>query len=248
MSGWIKLHRSLLEWEWYDDANVMRLFLHCLLKANHKDKMWRGVLIKRGTFITGLEVLSLETGLSLSKIRTALSKLESTGEIASKKTNKGTTINLMKYDIYQSSDDADDKPIANQMTNQSQTRSQTDRKQIATTKNDKNEKEVKNTTPERAEKPKFIPPTIQEFIAYMQKALPEINPEWTPERITRACNVQFDTYVDQAWHTGGPKPRKIKIWGTTAKNSMKHLKPWNFGSAPKQQMPLPSNVSEYMGD
>ena len=99
-----------------------------------------------------------------------------------------------------------------------------------------------------AEKSKFIPPTIQEFIAYMQKALPEINPEWTPERITRACNVQFDTYVDQAWHTGGSKPRKIKIWGTTAKNSMKHLKPWNFGSAPKQQMSLPPNVSEYMGD
>jgi hypothetical protein len=38
MSGWIKIHRSILEWEWYEDTNTFRLFMHLILKANHKDR------------------------------------------------------------------------------------------------------------------------------------------------------------------------------------------------------------------
>ena len=41
-AGYIKLHRKLLEWEWYSDTNVKIVFLHCLLMANHDDTKWRG--------------------------------------------------------------------------------------------------------------------------------------------------------------------------------------------------------------
>lgn len=47
MSGWIKLHRKLLDWEWYSDTNCRLLFIHCLLKANFEDTKWRGVDIKK---------------------------------------------------------------------------------------------------------------------------------------------------------------------------------------------------------
>ena len=30
MTGWIKLHRSLLEWEWYDDVNTKCLWI-CII-------------------------------------------------------------------------------------------------------------------------------------------------------------------------------------------------------------------------
>ena len=40
MSGWIKIHRQILEWEWYSDTNTFRVFLHLLLKANHKEKKY----------------------------------------------------------------------------------------------------------------------------------------------------------------------------------------------------------------
>ena len=40
MEGWVKLHRKFLEWEWYDKSETVHLFLHCLLKANHKDKSY----------------------------------------------------------------------------------------------------------------------------------------------------------------------------------------------------------------
>ena len=33
-TGWISLYRKFTEWEWYTDANTMRVFLHLLLKAN----------------------------------------------------------------------------------------------------------------------------------------------------------------------------------------------------------------------
>ena len=46
--GWVKLHRQLLDWEWYTDINTKVVFLHCLIKANWEDKRWRGVVIKRG--------------------------------------------------------------------------------------------------------------------------------------------------------------------------------------------------------
>ena len=57
-NGWIKIHRQIIEWEWYDEPNVMRLFLHLLLKANHKDKNYRGKVIKKGMLLTGRDLPS----------------------------------------------------------------------------------------------------------------------------------------------------------------------------------------------
>jgi len=53
-NGWIKIHRKLLDWEWYDEPNTFRLFLHLLLKANHKPRNYRGVIIETGQVVTGL--------------------------------------------------------------------------------------------------------------------------------------------------------------------------------------------------
>ncbi|MDB4498301.1 hypothetical protein N9251_03060 [Gammaproteobacteria bacterium] len=135
-TGWIKLHRSLLDWEWYDDVNVKVLFLHCTLKANHTEKQWRGVTIERGQFYTSLESLSKETKLTTQQLRTALKKLESTGEITSKQHAKARMITVIGYDSYQSD---------NKVTNKEVTRNQQgSNKEVTTTKNEKNIKNEKN--------------------------------------------------------------------------------------------------------
>ena len=100
-TGWIKLHRQLLDWEWYDDINVCRLFTHCLLRANHKPKKWKGKTISRGQFWTSLDTLSAETGLSKKQIRVAFDKLKSTGEVASKGQATGRMVTIVNYDSYQ---------------------------------------------------------------------------------------------------------------------------------------------------
>ena len=131
--GWIKLHRSLLDWEWYDDVNVTRLFLHCLFKANHKDKKYRGSVVQRGTFLTGRDLLAVETGLSVRQVRTSLSKLKSTNELTIKTSRQGTVIEVVNYDRFQ------DAP--NKATNERPTSDQ----QATSNKNDKKEKNDKNT-------------------------------------------------------------------------------------------------------
>ena len=101
MEGWIKIHRKILEWEWYDDINTKVLFFHLLLTANHKEKKWRGQIIQRGQKITSISHLAKETGLTCQQIRTSLNKLKTTNEITTKVTNKYTLVNIEKYSDYQ---------------------------------------------------------------------------------------------------------------------------------------------------
>ena len=144
MEGWIKLHRKMINWEWYQDKNVKELFIHLLLTVNHKDKKWQGIEVKRGQRITSLEHLSNEINLSIMQIRTALNKLKLTNEITVKTTNKYTVITIVKYSNYQCQDVIDNKQNNIQDNNQITNEQQTNNKQITTNKNDKNIKNEKN--------------------------------------------------------------------------------------------------------
>ena len=136
MNGFIKLHRQLIDWEWYSDINVCRLFIHCLLRANHKEKKWHGKTILKGSFITSYENLSIETGLTVRQVRTALDKLKMTGELTHKGQAQYSIITINNWDKFQEND----KQVDNLMTNERQTND----KQMTTNKNDKNEKNDKN--------------------------------------------------------------------------------------------------------
>ena len=133
MEGYIKLYRQVMRWEWYDDANTFRLFIHLLLKANYEDAQWRGLTIKRGQLFTSIGHLSHELKLSDKAIRIALDKLIKTKEVASKGASNGTTITICKYDSYQS--------IFN---TEGQTEGQTKGKRGATNNKNNNNKEIKN--------------------------------------------------------------------------------------------------------
>jgi hypothetical protein len=101
MNGWIKLYRKFTNWEWFKDINTCHLFIYCLLKANIKDTTWRGQAIKRGQFITSLNSLSHETGLTIRQVRTALEKLEMTNELTNLSSPQNTVITIKKYNQYQ---------------------------------------------------------------------------------------------------------------------------------------------------
>lgn len=104
LSGYIKLHRSLLDWCWHDDPATGWLFVNLLLMANHIPSEWRGVEIDRGQVLTGRKALSEQTGLSEQTIRTSLNRLKSTSEITINSTNKFSLITIVNYDKFQNYD------------------------------------------------------------------------------------------------------------------------------------------------
>lgn len=101
MEGFIVLHRKLLEWGWYDDTNMVRLWVHLLLMANFREKSWHGQIIKRGQFVTNREELARQTGLSVQEVRTCLDRLIECGCITKRATSKYTMITICKYGDYQ---------------------------------------------------------------------------------------------------------------------------------------------------
>lgn len=146
---WIKIFPyRLLEWEWYDDLYMFRLFMHLLLKANYRDKEWHGTIIKRGQLVTSLGHLSTETGLSYRNVRTCLDKLEKTGEIVRQATNKFTIITVCKYGKYQQAPADERQTTDKQTTNKRQPND----KQLTTTIDNKSirDKDISSTDVEDA--------------------------------------------------------------------------------------------------
>ena len=111
LNGYIKLFRKLIRWGWYQDSVVKDLFLHCLICASYKDFEWMGMELKAGQFITGRKKLAEELGFSEQQIRTAISKLESTGEISIFSTNKYSIITVTNWENYQG--DSNEQPTEN---------------------------------------------------------------------------------------------------------------------------------------
>lgn len=134
--GFIKLHRKLLDWEWFDDANTLKLFLYCLLRANWESGSWHGISYLPGQFITSLPTLATETGLTVQQIRTALKHLKSTGELTDKSYTKYRIITVNNWCEYQ----GDNRQTNRQLTDNQQTTN----RQLTADKNNKELKERKN--------------------------------------------------------------------------------------------------------
>lgn len=109
--NWIKLFTKFTTWEWYKDQNTKSLFIHCLLKANWKEAKFMGETIPRGSFVTSIDSLVKELGLSVQEIRTALKHLISTGELTSKSTNKYRIITVVNYEMYQQVNKQPNSPL-----------------------------------------------------------------------------------------------------------------------------------------
>lgn len=96
--GFVKLPRNIVSWRWYTDANVLRLYIHLMIKANFADADWKNETIKKGQVVTGRKKLAEELEMSENSVRGALEKLKASGDISIKSTNKYSVITLLKWD------------------------------------------------------------------------------------------------------------------------------------------------------
>lgn len=142
--GYVKVFRTFLDWQWFQKPEMVQLWLYMLLKANHQENEWQGMVIGKGQLFVGRNKIQAETGLSEQTIKTCLKRLKSTGEITTKSTNRGTLITIVKWDDFQ-----DDISQSNQLINHQPKRQVTNdqpttNQQVTTNKNEKNEKNEKN--------------------------------------------------------------------------------------------------------
>jgi len=139
--GWIKLHRQILEWEWYTETNTFALFMHLLLTCNFKSTNWRGIELEAGETIKGIRKLSEETKLSLQNVRTAIKHLKSTGELTERQHGKHRILKLKNYTKYQL-----DNTETNKKLTSCQHSANTEVTHDKERKNVKNEKKVSEDT------------------------------------------------------------------------------------------------------
>ena len=112
-NGWIKIHRKLIDWGWYDDPYTKAVFLDLLLRAVWEHSEYRGIKLDPGDVIVGRQAMAKRLGISEQNVRTALNHLKSTNEITSKSTNRFTVVTIVKWRDYQVFDYE-----TNQQTNQ----------------------------------------------------------------------------------------------------------------------------------
>ena len=106
MQGYIKLHRKILDNGVFVDAELLKVFVWCILKANTTPNVVYGRKVDVGEFITGRITASEELHLKPSTIYKRLQKLKSQGYINISSNTKNSLISVINYKSYQ----LDDKP------------------------------------------------------------------------------------------------------------------------------------------
>jgi len=108
-SGFIVLHRKLINSQVWLNDGLLKLFLWCLLKANHKDK-WvpvntgRGssqVKIKRGQFLFGRKTAAKELKMKPATVYSRMQKLQNMQNISMQSSSHYSVVTVCNYNSYQ---------------------------------------------------------------------------------------------------------------------------------------------------
>ena len=218
-SGWIKLHRKILDcFIWQDKPyDKARAWIDLLLIAMHHDKKMliddEVVIIQRGSFMTSIVKLADRWGWSRNKVVRYLDMLESEQMLNTKRTPKGTLITIVKYDDYQlidmpceSTNESTDG-ATNETPNESTDGATDESADESQNKNIKNNKNVKNEKKERKGQAVYYPNdelldnAFREYVTMRNKIKKPIT---TKQCLTRAMNT-----LDKL--SGGDNDLAIKI-------------------------------------
>lgn len=199
----------MLTWEWYHDPVCFSVFIHVLLTANHEARKWQGQSISAGQTVVSLGKMAHTLGFGVQRIRTAIDKLKSTGEITSSGTNKYTLITVVNWGKYQC-----DNMQANEQLTINQ---QTTNKQL--------------TTPKEVKKERKKGPTTKVTLGEWESTHGELTLEAVPKfketyggdaarhlaKFRNSCEAGGRLYVNfakalQAWEWPAPPKKEAASW------------------------------------
>lgn len=113
--GWIKVHRKIFDcWVWKDKPfDKARAWIDLLLLAMHHDTKTisenKVIEIPRGSYMTSILKLSERWGWSKGKTKRFINELETDSMLTTTRTNTGTLVTIVNYEVYQPFDN-DDRP------------------------------------------------------------------------------------------------------------------------------------------
>lgn len=150
-NGWIKLHRKLLDNPIImKDADHLAVWMYLLLNATHAEYpvLFKGekIMLAPGQLITGRKSIADKLGINESKVTRILDAFKNEHQIEQQTSNRNRLISIIKWDLYQSSEQQDELQMNNNRT--------TSEQQVNTNKNVnniKNEKNVINIIPDSDE-------------------------------------------------------------------------------------------------
>ena len=141
--GWIKLHRQLLNNHIFQNEKLLKIWIWCLIKATHKERMQivgrQKVRLEEGQFVTGRNAAAAELGMAPSTAWDYLKLLESEECITIKSNNKFSVVSIVNWDFYQDEDEKSDSKDDSKKTTNGQ--------QMDTNKNVKNVKNEEDNIP-----------------------------------------------------------------------------------------------------
>ena len=150
-SGWIKLHRVILDNPVVTkDSDHFFVWCYLLLNATHTlhDTMLGGerITLLPGQLITGRNKIAKATGVEPSKVRRVLVTFKTNHQIDQQSTRHGSLISILYWATYQDADQQSDQQVTNQRPTSDQ--------QVTTIqerKNGKNGENGKNYSPKKEE-------------------------------------------------------------------------------------------------
>jgi DNA-binding transcriptional regulator YhcF (GntR family) len=155
-SGFILLHRKMLENAIFYNANYYQIWCYILLKVNHKDAdiIWNGEkkTVKKGSGIFSQKKISEDLKVAIGTVHNALKYLKAESQIEIKTTPKFTEIQVVNWEVYQDFESI----VENRM--------KTKRKQNETNKHDKHDKQLKEQCSEFIST--YGQDMINKFLAY----------------------------------------------------------------------------------
>lgn len=204
MNGFVLLHRKMVDWEWYTDINVKALFIHLILMANHSEQKWRGQVVKRGELVTSIGNLAVKNGMTVMQVRTALKKLQKTGDVTIKTTSKNTVIMVVKYDFYQAEQQTNNTQNNNQVTIEKQSSNN----QITTNNNDNNVNNDNKVLKKYAQSDERSTPIASIILKDGTVCKVEEHQAQMWKELFPDVNVEIELKKMQAWSDANPGKRK----------------------------------------
>jgi len=100
-TGYIKLHRKILDNGVFADAELLKVFVWCILKANTESKIIYSRKVEVGQFVTGRITAAEELRLKPSTVYKRMQVLKKQGYIDIDSNTKNSLVTVLKYKSYQ---------------------------------------------------------------------------------------------------------------------------------------------------